>query len=111
MTTTPWTREGESFLAVRDLDPGNCTACGQPLIEGWFCWDNWLQDPADPFPNTGRFPALRHADGSPNHGRFDPDTKNRCPECRGEQLSYEDTGYGTIARCPCGWNKYTDRGD
>lgn len=114
MTTTPtlWTREGESFLGVRDADPGNCTVCSRPLIDGWFRWDDWTPDPESPFPGTGRFTSLRHADGSPNHAsRFGLDAKNRCPDCKGEDLSYKDGNYGTTARCPCGWNQYTDRGD
>lgn len=109
-----WTRDGESFLAIRDPDPGNCTACGQPLIEGWFRWDGWTPDPGAGalFSDDGRFTSLRHADGSPNHAsRFGLDAKNRCPECKGDQLGYRDTGYGTVASCPCGWSKYTDRGD
>lgn len=103
-----WTRPGEEFIAMRDPDPGNCTRCGAPLAEGIFRWADATPDPL--FGNNGQFSSLRHADGSPNHDApmF---TKPRCPECRGEELSYRDTGYGTVASCPCGWSKYTDRGD
>lgn len=111
MTITLWTRPNEEFLGVRDDDPGNCTVCSQPLIEGWFRWADHQNDEYDPFPTDGRFPSLRHIDGSPNHGVHGLSTKSRCPVCRGEGLSYQDTGYGWIARCSCGWHTYTDSGD
>lgn len=112
MPTTLFTRDGEQFVKIRDDDPGNCTVCGEPLIEAWFRWVNHVQDPEAPFGWDGTFAAMRHADGSPNHGEHNsPMTRNRCPECKGEALTYQDTGYGWIARCPCGWNKYTDSGD
>jgi hypothetical protein len=110
--TTPWIRPGEEFLKIRDDDPGNCTVCGKPLIEAWFRWTSRRNQPDDPYPTDGRFPSLRHADGSPNHDLVGGlMAKNRCPECKGEQLDYQDTGYGWTARCPCGWHKYTDSGD
>lgn len=104
-----WTRPGEQLLAVRAPDVGNCTACGQPLAEGMFRWERNQPNPIFP-EDDGRYPALRHADGSPDHdaSMF---AKPRCPDCRGEELSYADSGYGTTASCPCGWSKYTDRGD
>lgn len=111
--TTPalWTRDNEEFLGVRDDDPGNCTVCSKPLIEVWFRRTNYKPDPTSPFPSDGRFSTLRHADGSPNHGDCGLFAKIRCPECKGEGVTFEDTGYGWTARCPCGWHKYTDSGD
>lgn len=67
--TIPWTREGESCLQLGDTNAGNCTVCSKPLVEGLFRWDDWESNPAFPG-DDGIFPALRHADGSPNHNEI-----------------------------------------
>jgi predicted RNA-binding Zn-ribbon protein involved in translation (DUF1610 family) len=115
-----WTRGGEEQVSVLQPDVGDCPDCGKQLTRAMFRWTNRTPDP-DPFENElfsgdGRFPSLRHADGSPDHdGPFGPSSKPAhpaCPDCLRTGLTYDDTGYGTTARCPhCGWHKYTDRGD
>lgn len=111
-----WTRDHEEYLDIRTPDAGNCTGCAAPLAEGWFRWTPQEQDPyepPDPFAaGDGRFPALRHADGTPDCAPHGVSAKPRCPQCKSEALTFDDGAYGTTARCSgCGWNKYTDRGD
>lgn len=112
MITGLWTRPGEELIAVTNAAAGDCanTDCGKPLTEGMFRWANLDPDPADLFGGDGRFPALRHSDGTDNCQMF-MHTHPQCPECGGEKLSYQDTGYGTTALCSCGWREYTDRGN
>lgn len=110
-----WTRPGETLLSIRTPDAGICAGagCRKPLTEGMF---HWADIPVDPdsvglFAGDGRFPALRHADGSPDCGQV-MGAVRVCPQCKSEELTERDTGYGTVLACvPCGWNQYTDRGD
>jgi hypothetical protein len=111
-----WTRAGEEQVGLRREDAGDCATCGKQLAEGMFRWTDQTPEPEDyfpPFPDDGRFPDLRHADGDKNHGvHFGPDVKAACPECLRPGLDFKDTGYGWNANCPhCGWRKYTDSGD
>lgn len=111
-----WTRAGEEQVSLLRPDAGDCSTCGKQLADGMFRWTARKTDP-DPFEvelfGDGRFPSLRHADGSKNHGVHDsPSAKTFCPECLRPGLSFSDTGYGRNAVCPhCGWEKYTDSGD
>ncbi|MFE9412399.1 hypothetical protein ACFYN0_26925 [Streptomyces sp. NPDC006704] len=109
-------RPGELFVRVVDDDEGNCTACAKPVVRAMFRWEDWKPRPDEEalgFGNDGRFVRSVHADGSPSHGELiEVFVKPRCLECRSEDLSYSDSGYGETARCGgCGWSKYTDRGD
>lgn len=110
-------RDGEVLDGIRTpVSQGNvCTYCDKPILEGWFYWE---ADGSTLDELTGPFPSWRHADGTEGHGeRFHDNDhgfispKNRCPQCEGFDLSYRDTGYGTVITCPCGYDKYHDRGD
>ncbi|GHB52876.1 hypothetical protein GCM10010331_45650 [Streptomyces xanthochromogenes] len=113
--TKLWVRPGESFVQVLEEDEGNCAVCSGPVVRAKFRWDNWSPDPEALFGDggDGSFQRSGHADGSPPHGELHTVfAKPRCPECRSEDLSYDESGYGTTARCAdCGWYKYSDRGD
>jgi hypothetical protein len=115
-----WTRAGEEQVSVLQPDAGDCPDCSKQLARATFRWTNRTPDP-DPFENElfsgdGRFPSLRHADGSPDHdGPFGPSSKparTACPECLRPGVTFKDTGCGWNANCPhCGWQHYTDTGD
>jgi ribosomal protein S27E len=112
-----WTRAGEEQVSLLRPDAGDCITCGKQLADGMFRWTGRKVDPdpfeAELFSGDSRFPSLRHADGSQNHGVHDtPSAKVSCPECLRPGTTFDDGAYGTTARCPhCGWHKYTDRGD
>ena len=111
-----WTRAGEERVSLLRPDAGDCTTCGKQLADARFRWTARKPDP-DPFEvelfGDGRFPSLRHADGSKNHGVHDsPSAKTFCPECLRPGHSYTDSGNGRTAVCPqCGRATSTDSGD
>jgi ssDNA-binding Zn-finger/Zn-ribbon topoisomerase 1 len=110
MTKTQlWTGENEELSKVLEENAGVCDGCNKQLVLARFRWSDWKSDSFD-LPVGGRFTAYRHKDGTPDCQEY-PSPKPMCPECGGTELRYDDTGYGTVSSCPCGWSRYIDRGN
>ncbi|MEU4534344.1 hypothetical protein AB0G15_05715 [Streptosporangium sp. NPDC023825] len=108
---------GFVFMGITHAGDDQCSMCGTLVIEAEFRDPNWTPpwyvDPEEAN-GGGVYRVLLHADGAPGHGENNDfiSKKNRCANCRGFNVSYEETGYGTIARCgDCGHAPYYDRGD